>query len=108
MMVVVAAMLHNGQSVTLAPLDGQVAVGLDVKRALVANPIAKELAALGPFVTVEDLHLVAEGKLLLDNTPLSALVSKREVEPCRVEIFVLQEEMLDEEMRAQLGKMAAL
>jgi hypothetical protein len=108
-MVVVTAMLHNGQSVTLAPFSKH-DVGLDIKRALVANPIAKELSALGPFVTANDLHLVTDGKRLLDTTPLSAIAveSTHKAEPCRVKIFALQDEMLDEEMRDKLEKMSAL
>eukprot|EP01043_Picozoa_sp_COSAG02_P053054 COSAG02_NODE_5807_length_4023_cov_4.606014_3_plen_266_part_00 len=107
--VAVTAMLHNGQSVTLAPFSKH-DVGLDIKRALVAHPIAKELSALGPFVTVDDLHLVAGGRRLLDTTPLSALAveSTHEAKPCRVKIFALQDEMLDEEMRERLERMSTL
>ena len=107
MTVIVTAMLHNGQSVKLEPFHKQDA-GLDIKRALVAHPIAKELFALGPFVKTNDLHLVTDGKRLLDSTPLSVLADAQEAEACRVQLFVLQDEMLDEEMREKLEKMATL
>jgi hypothetical protein len=111
-MMVISAALHNGQSVKLRPMDRRTTTVIDIKQAIADDPSAQDLSALGPFVKAADLHLVADGKRLLDERRLCECgfdsddsSSSRSRGRGAVEVFVLQEEMLDEDMRKKLQEM---